>query len=1416
MTEKYGVILMGLQEGSTLLRLDGPQSGVTNARVAIDGLIASFQKSEVRTQVVLTSNILLSLNKRLKSEGIEVSISHTPGSHDAKVCSFSLNHHEMAIKIVSSKPSMKYVPFQANLSLQQIPLDQIGKDFSVFIDMSEPDHKIYIRGFFREDVIAAQEKVNGRVLKLSVQFTPIMCNPAQIQYLRCKLESQREETLSVLNALPAQVLIEPIRPPHFKGNPVDIANSQKLLLEGPLLRGLKFQTFTFRGQHKFFLQLEQHVLKPLKREHPNFEYSKEDSEGERVVDRKARRGSMKSEEAGFTITVLSQESEVFERAVADLENVTLTVKTLNIIHSNALEYVTANIEVHEHQHRVRIVIPKDSKSRVLIFGLTENEATKCLNELREHIESTIEIEKYIPVDRNQLEYFKQKKSEVWKELRGMCKSFKVFNKQKQETETALIRVEGTVKQVQSICQQLDSLRELSYFSKVFTVVVEKKVNKMWLKYWDALIKEKEELHDLIIILDPCNKHSITAGSSESNSTIEYKITICGGDENGSIDIEKDLSTPITTHKVVPLSELAITELDKGRREKKLQTIDQYMVHMLIDNKANTVTLTAPIQCSDDLEAAEGEIEQYVGKRTLMEREITVDNPVVGLVLYSKSKSSPHLTLANQLSRPYGVTVQCLRRPRYGLRLRGKQESLVRVEALIREKVLAQIESMISKMEFPVNSSLLPFFETPEFVHFSAKIRDELCVLSTFPKSQADNKVIKSVYLKTTTSASCIKLEICNGNLVNENVDVIVNAANEDLKHIGGLAKTILDAGGPAIQRESDLYIQVHGQLKAGDVVRLGAGNLLCKKILHAVGPRWNGGSNGEEQTLYFTVLSCLQVCQREGFKSVAFPAISTGIFGVPNDVCIRTSMKAVRDFCQVTTDSCVTNVRFVLIQEYVAEDFALALDSDVFLGCVLPATRKIPPSPVVSQNYTWEWMDDDGSFRPYNAQVNLMLNEKFSQSPGGMVTFSIGKHSYVVDLGAMLQTNVITKHQRPIRGASITSPIKQSSVWKFTNDLGRWTPYIPSDSQAIEIMYQSQQPGQLNINGRVYTFDFKQMCQINVESNYQRPISRSVKSPTHTVHTSKQSLEKKDKPVIVTLRGPTANLLLAKQRLDSKLDGALDSGDITFPASLEDKIHTIVQQHKLQFKITSTDDKGIKKRHVKFEGLSSSVNKARGSIQEEIINFHVAATESLAVEAPPEWQPQSQNLELYPIHLGSPEWHKVESNFKITLPTVTVREIKRIQNKWLWERYAQHKQRLAYKNNGNVNERELFHGTRGNNPKLIYEGEDGFDSRYSSQGMWGLANYFAVNANYSHSYAYTRSDGTKEMFMVKVLTGDSFECASDQTLRLPPEKTSTHGSGALKFAKVRYDTVTGTTRGSQVFMTYDNDKAYPAYLIHYN
>ena len=204
---------------------------------------------------------------------------------------------------------------------------------------------------------------------------------------------------------------------------------------------------------------------------------------------------------------------------------------------------------------------------------------------------------------------------------------------------------------------------------------------------------------------------------------------------------------------------------------------------------------------------------------------------------------------------------------------------------------------------------------------------------------------------------------------------------------------------------------------------------------------------------------------------------------------------------------------------------------------------------------------------------------------------------------------------------------------------------------------------------------------------------------------------------------------------------------------------------------------------------------------------------------PSEWRNQTERLEKVEVAQFSDEWRTVESQFKTTLSSATITNILRIQNRMLWKSYIQEKSRLLKKNKGEVNEKQLFHGTRKNDPELIYNGEEGFEMRLAGDGMWGQANYFAVNASYSDDYAFVQ-DGLRAIFLVSVLTGKSFKMEPDRSLRIPPEIPGPTVKGdsvrsTLPYAKRRYDSVNGFTNGSEVYMTYDNRKSYPTYLINY-
>lgn len=306
---------------------------------------------------------------------------------------------------------------------------------------------------------------------------------------------------------------------------------------------------------------------------------------------------------------------------------------------------------------------------------------------------------------------------------------------------------------------------------------------------------------------------------------------------------------------------------------------------------------------------------------------------------------------------------------------------------------------------------------------------------------------------------------------------------------------------------------------------------------------------------------------------------------------------------------------------------------------------------------------------------------------------------------------------------------------------------------------------------------------------------------------SDSSGEDEDDNITITLRGPC----LAERKIFIKINSLVSSEEIdkiprNMTPAFRKKLHYTAKKNCVMCSFRTVIKEGKQYEVLRIEGDSSKLEIAADTIREEIQNYI-----SLP-QFPSEWEQQTQETELFQVTGGSPEWQDVKRKFTATMTNSSIHVITRIQNKWQWEKYSFQKSRLERKNNGHANEMQLFRGTRKNDPKLIYEGEDGFDMRYGKEGMWGVANYFAVKASYSDDYAHTSSNGQKEIFLVNVLTGDSYPSSPDGTLRMPPIKTI---KGQGDNVKRKYDTVKGHACHSDVFMTYDNEKAYPAYLIAY-
>jgi len=172
-----------------------------------------------------------------------------------------------------------------------------------------------------------------------------------------------------------------------------------------------------------------------------------------------------------------------------------------------------------------------------------------------------------------------------------------------------------------------------------------------------------------------------------------------------------------------------------------------------------------------------------------------------------------------------------------------------------------------------------------------------------------------------------KIKVKRGDITTEKVDAVVNAANSTLLGGGGVDGTIHRTGGSAILEECREIRKTKypDGLPAGEAVMTTGGEMPAKYVIHTVGPIWHGGKKGEEEKLKDCYQNSLKVAVDNQCKTIAFPAISTGVYGYPRELAAKVSSKAAKDFLEEHKE--IEKVIFVFFSE---DDMEIFLDHCIF------------------------------------------------------------------------------------------------------------------------------------------------------------------------------------------------------------------------------------------------------------------------------------------------------------------------------------------------------------------------------------------------------------------------------------------------------------------------------------------------------
>ncbi|XP_062830387.1 protein mono-ADP-ribosyltransferase PARP14 isoform X2 [Anolis carolinensis] len=429
-----------------------------------------------------------------------------------------------------------------------------------------------------------------------------------------------------------------------------------------------------------------------------------------------------------------------------------------------------------------------------------------------------------------------------------------------------------------------------------------------------------------------------------------KVTLVGGTSQDVQQAEREIQKDLT-FKCIALEDKEVIKM----KEWKELTHNLYKAYncsdepIIINELEDQVVIAGYFKAVND---ANQKLSAFVDTNTYIQQTIKTKFAVIPMYI-EQEKQNHWLNVTKR-----GVKIH------FGLQ---KNRSLISLEGP-RVEVLKGLE-ILNKLLLSLHSTYVvidrpgakAFFKEQAHMYVTNAKQHFNCLIRIQEGKEYDGEEGEDEKINKEKEQQCGEVKLRNGvivtvyrgDLTRFPADVVVNASNEELKHIGGLADALLKAAGRELQTECNDLVMKHGNVKPGHAVVTSAWNLPCKQVIHAVGPRWSSYEKEKcVKLLKKAVRESLRLAEAYNHRSIAIPAISSGIFGFPLKECAQSIVTAIKETIEESTEyESLKKICLVDFKEDTVQAFSEALN-EVFVdrtslskvdSRLSPASRTKPP-----------------------------------------------------------------------------------------------------------------------------------------------------------------------------------------------------------------------------------------------------------------------------------------------------------------------------------------------------------------------------------------------------------------------------------------------------------------------------------------